>query len=771
METIIATGIVKHAMQVCSTCEASDRCGLKEDGLFDLCPNIKNVDNTIKTKVQPESTASDIDKEILRRYFGYSEFRHLQQDIILDVLKGNDVLVLMPTGGGKSLCYQYPSMLFKGLTIVISPLISLMKNQVDSLKSNGIPAEYLNSSLNYKESTKIKSDLLKNKVKLLYIAPERLAIPTFLSFLKGLKISLFAIDEAHCISEWGHDFRPEYRQLKLIGASFPDIPIIALTATATMKVREDIVNQLEIKDARKYIASFNRENLVYYVRPKKDAFGQIVEFLRTKPHESGIIYCFSKKNVDILTENLKYAGFRALPYHAGLSPDVRSKNQEKFIKDDVEILVATIAFGMGIDKPNIRFVIHHDMPKNLEGYYQETGRAGRDGLQSECVLFYSYGDRQKIEYFINQMTNEKERQIAQNKLMEIINFCETNVCRRKLLLGYFGEEYKENKCSGCDNCLTPKEEIEATSEILTILSCVQELEERFGINYCIDVLIASKSSRIMENGHAALRSYGSGKNMPKKMWHGYIRELIQRDFLKLEGEYPVLKLCQKGRDLLSGSKSNTSAEKIFLVKPHTLEKPANKQAAGQNIFEDDVDDRGLFEKLRILRKTLADAENYPPYMIFNDSSLKQMAAKRPCTPGDFRKITGVGDKKLEKYGSIFISEIRRFCGGPGESSQPVKKRPSELVTLEMLAQGMDLDLITITRNLSLNTIYGHIENLILAGENIDIESFVTKEKIKAISSAISEVGGGALKPIKERLGDNFSYGEIKLVRAKMKMEL
>jgi ATP-dependent DNA helicase RecQ len=711
-----------------------------------------------------EADTPVIDKELLRRYFGYSEFRQLQQDIILDVLKGNDVLVLMPTGGGKSLCYQYPSLLFKGLTIVVSPLISLMKNQVDSLRSNGIPAEYLNSSLNQEEIKKIRSALMQNRIKLLYIAPERLAIPAFLSFLKGLDISLFAIDEAHCISEWGHDFRPEYRQLKLIGTSFPDVPIIALTATATMKVREDILNQLELRDARKYIASFNRENLVYYVRTKQDAFKQIVEFLKTKPRESGIIYCYSRKNVDALTENLKYAGFRALPYHAGLSPDVRSKNQDKFIKDDVEILVATIAFGMGIDKPNIRFVIHHDLPKNLEAYYQETGRAGRDGLRSDCVLFYSYGDRQKIEYFINQMTNDMEKQIAHNKLMEIINFCETTVCRRKLLLSYFGEEYKENKCSGCDNCLIPKEEIEATGEILTILSCVRELDEKFGINYCIDVLTASKSSRIMQNDHMVLHSYGSGKNLPKKMWHGFIRELLQREYLNLEGEYPVLKLCQKGRDLLSGPKGNVATEKIYLAKPQVVEKPTTRP----DMIEQDADDRGLFEALRTLRKTLADAENYPPYMIFNDSSLKQMAAKRPCTPEDFRKITGVGDKKLESYGAIFISEIKRFCEKQGSFSPSVKKRSSDSITLEMLDQGMDLDLITITRNLSLNTIYGHIENLILSGENIDIERFISKEKIEGISNAILEIGGGALKPIKDKLGDNFSYGEIKLVRAKMK---
>ncbi|MDP3105867.1 MAG: DNA helicase RecQ [Candidatus Methanoperedens sp.] len=747
-------------MQVCITCEASTWCGLKEEGLFDLCPKIKTAEIKVKPEVEKDSTTAVIDKEILRRYFGYSEFRQLQQDIILDVLKGNDVLVLMPTGGGKSLCYQYPSLLFKGLTIVVSPLISLMKNQVDSLRQNGIPAEYINSSLNYEDISKIKSALLQNRIRLLYVAPERLTIPTFLSFLKGLKISLFAIDEAHCISEWGHDFRPEYRQLKIIGSSFPDVPIIALTATATQKVRVDIINQLELKDCKKYIASFNRENLVYYVKPKQDAFRQIVEFLKTKPHESGIIYCYSRKNVDSLTENLKASGFRALPYHAGLSASVRSANQDKFIKDDVEILVATIAFGMGIDKPNIRFVIHHDLPKNLEAYYQETGRAGRDGLRSDCVLFYSYGDRQKIEYFINQMTNEKERQIAHDKLMDIINFCDTFVCRRKLLLEYFGEDYKENNCSGCDNCLMPKDEMEATGEILTILSCIKELGEMFGINYCIDVLTGSKSSRLLHNGHTALKSYGSGKNLPKKTWHGFIRELLRRGYLNLEGEYPVLKLCQNSRDMLSGSKNGAASEKIFLVKPQAVEKPA--------IIEQDTDDMGLFEALRNLRKTLADAENYPPYMIFNDASLKQMAARRPCTPQDFRKITGVGDKKLERYGGIFIGEIRRFCEKTDSYNQTAKKQSSEYVTLQMLDQDMDLDEITLKRNLSLNTVYGHIEKLILAGENINIEKLVKKEKIEVISSAILEIGGEALKPIKDKLGDNYSYGEIRIVRAKIK---
>ncbi|PWB56935.1 MAG: DNA helicase RecQ [Candidatus Methanoperedenaceae archaeon] len=741
-------------MKACGSCEASDKCGLKDEGLFDLCPKFKTSEDSGIIVRHPDDV---IDYEILRRYFGYSEFRQLQKDIIQDVLKGNDVLVLMPTGGGKSLCYQYPSLVFKGLTIVISPLISLMKNQVDSMRLNGITAEFINSSLNYQDIQRIKSDLLQNRIKLLYIAPERFTIPTFLSFLKGLKISLFAIDEAHCISEWGHDFRPEYRQLRQMRQYFPDVPIIALTATATTKVREDIINELGLIDCHRFLASFNRENLVYYVRPKQDVFKQIVDILRSKPGCSGIIYCFSRKIVETITEGLKSAGLRALPYHAGLSASIRSKNQEKFIKDDVEVLVATIAFGMGIDKPNIRFVIHHDLPKNLEAYYQETGRAGRDGLKSECVLFYSFGDRQKIEYFINQMSNEKERQIAKNKLNTIIDFSETNLCRRKLLLGYFGEDFKEDNCSACDNCLLPKEEIEATGQIMIILSCVEEMGERFGINYVIDVLMGGKTNRLLQNGHTSLRSYGAGKNIHKKMWHSFIRELIRRGYLNVEGEYPVLKLNPKSRDILSRSGSSVENDKIYLA--HTIEKPVK-------IEPERIDD-GLFEKLRTLRKTLADAQNQPPYLIFNDASLKMMASRRPCNPRDFRKITGVGDKKLESYGGIFIAEIRRFCEKQNSDIQPAKKQSSEYATLEMLAQGMNLDEITLTRNLSLNTIYTHIEKLIMSGENVDIGNLIKKEKIDFISSAIMELGGQSLKPLKEKLGDNFSYGEIRLVRARM----
>ncbi|VVB87822.1 putative ATP-dependent RNA helicase [uncultured archaeon] len=641
-------------MQVCGTCEDYNKCRFKDDGFFDLCPRFNSLQKPLQSiSAGSNQTCPDIDYGLLRKYFGYPEFRHLQKDIIIDVLKGKDVLVLMPTGGGKSLCYQYPSLLFKGTTIVVSPLISLMKDQVDGLVSNGIDAAYINSSLNNNDINKIKSGLEKNKIRLLYIAPERLTNPSFLTYLHKLKISLFAIDEAHCISEWGHDFRPEYRKLRLIRESFPDIPVIALTATATPKVQEDIIVQLNLRDCKKYIDSFNRKNLAYNVRPKQETFQQIVQFLRNRPNESGIVYCLSKKEVDSLTKRLQQAGYNALAYHADLSPNIRSANQEKFIKDDVDILVATIAFGMGIDKPNIRFVIHYDMPKNLEAYYQQTGRAGRDGLKSDCVLFYSYADRQKVEYFINQMLDERERRIALNKLQDLINFCETSICRRKILLGYFGEDFKEENCRACDNCLDPRDKIDASLEVFMIMSCIEELHERFGINYVADVLAGSKSQRLVQNGHSSLKSFGSGKNLGKKLWISFIRVLLQLGYLKLEGEsYPILRLDQKGRAFFSDHCIGKK-EAIFLAKPDEIEntvKPENPEY-----------DHGLFEALRILRKKLADAENFPPYIVFSDVSLKQMAAIFPRNLNEFRKITGVGNTKLEKYGAVFVDEINRYC--------------------------------------------------------------------------------------------------------------
>ena len=493
-------------------------------------------------------------RKILQKYFGYSEFYPLQEGIIGDVLNCQDVLVLMPTGGGKSLCYQLPAVINDGITVVISPLISLMKDQVDDLMSIGVPAASINSTLDYNRVSKIKSELVKKHIKLLYVAPERIMIPDFFNFLQRLNISLIAVDEAHCISEWGHDFRPEYRKLNLLKTNFPATPLIALTSTAIPQVQNDIVNQLNMKNSKIYKASLNRKNLFYQIRPKKEMYHHLLQYIKSHPGDSGIIYCQSRKSVDSLSGNLQREGIRALPYHAGLPSDERAENQEKFVKDDVEIITATIAFGMGIDKPNVRYVIHCDMPKSIEGYYQETGRAGRDGIKSDCILFFSYGDKIKHEYFIKQIENEQYRQIAYKKMRQIINFCTSEKCRRKYLLDYFGEKHDVHNCCMCDVC-SPVDKVEIVS-------------------------------------------------------------------------YPK-------------SKVKVSKAKIS--------------------FDRSGVDQKLFEILRALRKDIADKEKVPPYIVFSDVALKEMSMRYPRDIEGFKKINGVGDIKLKKYGSIFLEKIIFHC--------------------------------------------------------------------------------------------------------------
>ena len=504
---------------------------------------------------------------VLRQYFGYTAFRPLQEEIIRDVLDRKDVFVLMPTGGGKSICYQLPSLLLDGVTVVVSPLISLMKDQVDGLEANGIAAACMNSTQSPRENRDVKNAFLENRLKVLYIAPERLMMPGTFAFLKKGKVSLFAIDEAHCISEWGHDFRPEYRKLKLLRDpknGFPDVPVIALTATATERVKKDIVSQLGLNiDPEKgpYVASFNRSNLYYEVRPKKDTFSEITDYLLRHRGEAGIIYCQSRNNVETLTRKLNLAGFRALPYHAGLSDSERSRNQEMFIRDDVDIIVATIAFGMGINKSNVRFVIHYDLPRNLESYYQETGRGGRDGSPCECILFFSRGDRFKIEYFIAQKTNEKEKDISLVQLRQMVAYCEGNKCRRQTLMEYFGEELS-TPCGNCDTCLRPKNTFDGTEAARKLISCIQDLNQRFGTNYVIDVLTGSKNKKIRQNRHEKLKSHGSGREFTKEQWRSLASEILNTGLLEVHGaQYPVLKLNAMSRKILNG------LEKVELVCP------------------------------------------------------------------------------------------------------------------------------------------------------------------------------------------------------------
>lgn len=700
----------------------------------------------------------------LHKYFGYTAFLPLQEDIIRDVLAKRDVLVLMPTGGGKSLCYQLPALLFDGLTVVVSPLIALMKDQVDGLISNGVSAAYINSSLSLADINSRRRDVEKGKVKILYIAPERLMMPEFLLFLKKLPINLFAIDEAHCISEWGHDFRPEYRQLKTLKQNFPNVPLIALTATATKDVQADIVRELNIPDCKRYRGSFNRKNLYYRITPKVNPYQQLLKYLEGRKNESGIIYCQSRKMVDSLSISLQEAGYRSLPYHAGLTTDERTVHQERFIRDDAEIIVATIAFGMGIDKPNVRYVIHYDLPKNLEGYYQETGRAGRDGLKSDCILFYSYGDKVKIEYFIGQKENEQERKIAYQKLREITGYCEGSTCRRKTLLEYFGEVFHESICGGCDICLEPRAQFDGTVAAQKILSCVYRVQEGFGINHIVDILIGAKNKKVSQKNHHTLTTYGIGREYSKTQWQTILRELVRLGFLDMKGDqYPVLNLNERSKSVLF------RGEKVFLTK-------LADQTHKIRVDIDETFDRELFDILRTLRKKLADEQGVPPYVIFHDTTLKEMSIYYPDNPSAIADISGVGEMKLERYGDIFLNAITEYCSARGIASThgketrrrqaPELKSSTIQMTHDLCNKGMTLEEMAKKRGLAVSTIASHIERLILSGKDMSIDSLVPVKKQGVIIKAFDDMRLEALKPIKERLGDGFSYEEIRLVRAK-----
>jgi ATP-dependent DNA helicase RecQ len=743
----------------------------------------------------------------LLKYFGYTHFRPLQEDIINDVLNGKDTFVLMPTGGGKSLCFQLPALLMQGMTVVVSPLISLMKDQVDTLAANGVGAAYLNSTLSYSEIQEIKASITSssNQIKILYIAPERLMMTDTLSLLKSANVNLFAIDEAHCISEWGHDFRPEYRKLKTLRAEFPSIPIIALTATATPKVRKDIVSELKFKGHSTYVASFDRKNLFYRIKPKKEAYAQLLQYLKTNRGKSGIIYCQSRKTVDVLSNKLTRAGFMASPYHAGLSDKVRAKNQELFIRDDVQIIVATIAFGMGIDKPNVRFVVHYDLPKNLESYYQETGRGGRDGLECDCILYFSHGDRYKIEYFINKMGKQQERNIALAQLRDIIDYCESNSCRRKVLLKYFGEDVPDENCGSCDVCLEPKERFDGTEAAKKLLLCVEDLDQRFGMNYVIDVLVGAKTKKIIASRHSRLKSYGTGCEYSKSQWPSIAREIVRSGALGVEGtRYPLLKLNPKGMAILGDIKSihitkpeadddvSVKGKRVGTAKfkPEPGSKSRLKSTASSisssTSIKTNTTDSELFEKLKVLRKTLANRANLPPYIIFADTSLRQMAVKRPKNQQEFLKITGVAEVKFKQYGSAFLAEITDFCDKNALSQKlqskntaakypQIKSRnansgavsPTMAETLELYNQHMSVEEMAWARKLAQSTIAEHIEKLILAGKIDSINHIVDMEKQSLIKDAIDEVGSKFLSRIKAKLGEEVSYGEIKLVRADM----
>jgi len=713
--------------------------------------------------------------QALQKHFGYSGFRHQQEAIIQHVLNKKDVLALMPTGGGKSLCYQLPAVLMGGLTIVISPLIALMKDQVDSLNVNGIPAAFFNSSQTPDEQTQLTVKLRNGNIRLLYLAPERLFAndSKLIPFLKSLNVSLIAIDEAHCISHWGHDFRPEYLALAELKNEFPHIPVIALTATADNLTKKDILEKLNLKEPAVFISSFNRENITYRVIPKRDYFNQVLDFLDNRKDESGIIYCLSRKSTESLAADLKAEGYLAEPYHAGLDSSLKARTQEAFLRDEVRIIVATIAFGMGINKSNVRYVVHVDMPKNIEGYYQETGRAGRDGLPSEALLLYSPGDANKLKQFAMIDDNPEQSRIMLNKLNDMVQYCQLHACRRQFLLKYFEEDFPPN-CGSCDFCLTEFKRFDGTLIAQKALSAVSRLKERFGTNYVIDFLRGSKSEKIRAE-HKQIKTYGIGADIAKNDWSRYIRELTIMGYLQVTDDaFPVLKLTAKSEAVLKGQ------QKVEFIASQTTEE--QKSAEGLP-FEAE-----LLNEIKNMRRDIALHENVPAYVILSDASLLEIATYLPQTLDEMRLISGFGDIKLARYGREFLLPVKSYSTKNGlsskmnlKSSKRERKTRAEgsnnanrssntaFDSFTLYKSGKTIAEIAAERGLAATTIEGHLSYYIYTGA-LDISAFVNEEKKLLIKDVVESYGAEKLSPLKEILGENYSYGEIRAVIAWMRKE-
>ena len=707
--------------------------------------------------------------EQLKAYFGFDRFLPLQEEIIAKVLDKRDTLVLMPTGGGKSLCYQLPALRFKGLTLVVSPLIALMKDQVDGLRANGVPAGLLNSTLAQEEATLVQDQARQGKIKILYVAPERLALPGFQRFLQSLDVSLIAIDEAHCISEWGHDFRPDYRNLKGLRKDFPGVPVIALTATATKPVREDIVNQLGLAEPEIFISSFNRPNLTYTIQPKTEPLGSLLHLLEKHQGGSAIIYRFSRKLTEETALELTERGFSALPYHAGLERDLRRETQEKFIRDQVQIVVATIAFGMGIDKPDVRLVVHYDLPKTVEGYYQETGRAGRDGLPSDCVLFYSYGDRSKQEYFISQIEDDEERDKARTKLDQILALCDLQTCRRAYLMEYLGESWPKTACGGCDICLLPREEFDATEIAQKILSAAIRTGERFGVNYLVDVLRGAANKAVRIRGHRELPVFGISKGIDADELKEMVRSLVTNGLLAQRGSgYPTLVVSAQGRKFLN------SREKLSLTRPKQAA-PVLQATSGPD--RETAYDTRLFDELAALRLEIATDREVPAYQIFGNKSLQQMAFHMPRNEAEFSRISGVGDAKLRDFSERFLKVINESMQANGQSAAveqvPVnapKKRirgisMSIRETVDLISQNRSLDEVAEQRGISETTIRSHLERFVQEGGKIDLDHLMPSDVRRSrIEAAFKEMGEARLTPVRDALGDDYTWEELAVVR-------
>jgi ATP-dependent DNA helicase RecQ len=719
--------------------------------------------------------------EVLKKHFGFTSFKGNQEPIIRNILDGKDTFVLMPTGGGKSLCYQLPALILPGTAIIISPLIALMKNQVDAMRSfseeDGV-AHFMNSSLNKAAIAKVKHDIMERKTKLLYVAPESLTKEENIQFLKKVDISFYAIDEAHCISEWGHDFRPEYRRIRPIIVEIGTAPIIALTATATPKVQNDIQKNLGMLDATVFRSSFRRHNLYYEVRPKKNVTKEIIKYIKNNSGKSGIIYCLSRKKVEELAETLQVNGVKALPYHAGLDSATRSQNQDRFLMEEVDVIVATIAFGMGIDKPDVRFVIHYDIPKSLEGYYQETGRAGRDGGEGKCIVFYSYKDIQKLEKFM-QGKPIAEQEIGKQLLLETVAYAESSVCRPRQLLNYFGEEMPPGTCDNCDNCLHPKTQFEGKNDIVLVLKTIQEVKEKFKADHIANILAGVKTSAIKSYNHQMLDSFGAGKHKDVNFWSMVVRQaLIARLIQKDIENYGLLKMDDKGVEYLENPTD------FLLSEDHDYSDTDEEEENLAGPERPGTVDEELFNILKSLRKKLSKQLSLPPFVLFQDPSLEDMAIQYPITFEELQNIMGVGAGKAKKYGAEFIKIIKSYVEEK-EIIRPqdmvvksvINKSTLKVFIIQSIDRQMDFEDIAAAKNLETSALLDEIEAIVNSGTKINIDYFINNVMDKDhqqeiydyfMEEAENESVEDALKELGE---DNYTEEEIRLMRIKFLSEL
>jgi len=716
--------------------------------------------------------------DYLKKYFGFDTFKGNQEPIIRNVLAGRDTFVLMPTGGGKSLCYQLPAVMKKGIAIVISPLIALMKNQVDAMRNFSTDddvAHFLNSSLTKTEIAKVKKDVLSGRAKLLYVAPESLTKEENIEFLKNIDISFYAIDEAHCISEWGHDFRPEYRRIRPIIDMIGRSPIIALTATATPKVQHDIQKNLSILDADVFKSSFNRPNLYYEVKSKQDVTKEIIKYIKNNAGKSGIIYCLSRKKVEEMAEVLKVNGIKALPYHAGMDSATRTMNQDKFLMEEADIIVATIAFGMGIDKPDVRFVIHYDIPKSLEGYYQETGRAGRDGGEGNCIAYYSYNDILKLEKFM-QGKPIAEQEIGKQLLLETVSYAESSVCRRKLLLHYFGEEYLKENCEACDNCLHPKAQFEGTEAVVSVLETILAVKEKFKADHIANILSGKVTSAIKSYKHHKIEFFGIGEDKDEKFWNMVIRQALIAKFLTKDIEnYGLLKLTQQGMEFLENPTSFMLAEDHDYADTTDEENAFGARTAAV--------DEELFSILKDLRKKLSKQKDVPPFVIFQDPSLEDMAIQYPITIDELQNVSGVGAGKAQRYGEEFIEIIKKYVEEK-EIIRPldmvvksvVNKSGIKVYIIQSIDMKRALEDIAEAKGLEMPELVSEIEAIVNSGTRINLDYYIDatidEERQHDIYSYFrEEAESDSLEDAIKELGNEFEEEEIRLVRIKFLSEM